>query len=263
MATPREELANVLRQARLDAGYKSQGEFARRLHKSRPVVTRAENPAHPVPADDVLYAWAEITGADPARLKDLAEQARSGSPEWFMPYEQKEAEADTIRCWSPLQVPGLLQAESYARETLSVVPYTPAQLAELVKARMARKDVLERACVTAIIDEHVLCRCMGSSSVMAEQCGYLVSLVAEHPNIALHVIPEGVNLGLSGGFALATRGSKTTLSLTALRDITSTAEDLVTEAFQKFDGLLGAALPCGESLERARAMEEKWKVRTT
>jgi hypothetical protein len=98
---------------------------------------------------------------------------------------------------------------------------------------------------------------------MAEQCGYLVSLAGEHPNIALHVIPEGVNLGLSGGFALATRGSRTTLSLTALRDITSTAEDLVTEALQGFERLLGAALPCGESLERARAMEEKWKIQAT
>jgi len=63
MATPREQLAVLLRQARLDAGFGSQGELARKLNVSRPVVTRAENPAHPVPSDAVLAAWAGATGA--------------------------------------------------------------------------------------------------------------------------------------------------------------------------------------------------------
>jgi hypothetical protein len=261
MATAREELANMLRQARIAAGYASQGEFAKKLHKSRPVVTRAESPANPAPADDVLDAWTEITGLDAVKLQELAKEARSGNPEWFMPYEHEESKAHTIRCFSPLQVPGLLQAESYARETLSVDRYTPERLAELVKARMARKDVLERACITAIIDEHVLRRCIGSPAVMGEQCGYVVSLAAEHPNFALHVVPEGVNTGLGGGFSMATRGGLTIVALTtAVRDITSTAEDVVTEAVQRFERLLGAALPCEESLDCARAMEEKWKA---
>jgi hypothetical protein len=51
MATPREQPANVLRRARLDAGYESQGAFASRLNVSRPVVSRAENPGSPVPSD--------------------------------------------------------------------------------------------------------------------------------------------------------------------------------------------------------------------
>jgi hypothetical protein len=63
MATPREQLAALLRQARLDAGFGSHGALARKLNVSRPVVTRAENPAHPVPSDAVLAAWAGATGA--------------------------------------------------------------------------------------------------------------------------------------------------------------------------------------------------------
>jgi len=43
--TPREQLANILRQSRLDAGYESHGALAKRLNVSRPVVTRAENAA--------------------------------------------------------------------------------------------------------------------------------------------------------------------------------------------------------------------------
>jgi DNA-binding MurR/RpiR family transcriptional regulator len=49
--TPREQLADILRQSRLDAGYESHGALAKRLNVSRPVVTRAENAAHPVPSD--------------------------------------------------------------------------------------------------------------------------------------------------------------------------------------------------------------------
>ena len=63
MPTPREQLANMLRQSRLDAGFESHGALAKRLNVSRPVVTRAENAAHPVPSDAVLAAWP----APPAR----------------------------------------------------------------------------------------------------------------------------------------------------------------------------------------------------
>lgn len=260
MPTPREELADLLRQSRVDAGYKSHGAFAHKLNVSRSLISKAESATQPVPPDTTLEAWADATGADLTRLKKLAQQARSGNPEWFMPYEHEESKADSIRCWSPSQIPGLLQAESYARETLSVDRYTPERLAELVKARMARKEALERSSITAIIDEHALRRWIGSPAVMAEQCGYIVSLVAERPNIALHVIPERVNIGLGGGFSMATRGGMTIVALTtAVRDITSTAEYVVAEVLQRFERLLGAALPCGESVECVRAMEEKWK----
>jgi hypothetical protein len=62
VSTPREQLANVLRQSRLDAGYDSHGALAKKLNVSRPVITRAENAAHPVLSDAVLAAWAGVTG---------------------------------------------------------------------------------------------------------------------------------------------------------------------------------------------------------
>jgi hypothetical protein len=51
MTTPREQLANVLRQSRIDAGYDPHGALARKLNLSRPVITKAENPltrCHPM-----------------------------------------------------------------------------------------------------------------------------------------------------------------------------------------------------------------------
>jgi uncharacterized protein DUF5753 len=103
------------------------------------VITKAENAAHPVPSDAILAAWAGITGAPLDTLIELAHRAKSGTPDWFMPYRLAEAEADTLRCWSPVQVPGLLQAEPYARATLAVALYTAERLAELVTARMERQ----------------------------------------------------------------------------------------------------------------------------
>jgi hypothetical protein len=259
MTTPREQLANMLRQSRIDAGFGSHGALARKLNVSRPVVTRAENPAHPVPSDAILAAWAGVTGAGLDVLTELAQRAKSGTPDWFMPYRQAEAEAHTLRCWAPVVIPGLLQCESYARAVLVVEPYTPEQLDELVAARLARQAVIGRAYVTAIIDHHVLQRLIGSAEVMVEQCAHLASM-AERPDIALHVIPEGTNVGLWGAFDLATRDNMTTVCLTALEDMTSTADHLVVKAMQAYERILGAALPRTESLALIRTAEEQWKT---
>jgi transcriptional regulator with XRE-family HTH domain len=259
--TPREQLADILRQSRLDAGYESHGALAKKLNVSRPVVTRAENAAHPVPSDAVLAAWAGVTGVALDTLADMAHRAKSGTPDWFMPYRQAEAEASILRCWSPLLVPGVLQTESYMRAVLSVEPYTAGQLDELVSARLERQAVIGRAYLIVIIDQHVLHRLIGSASVMAEQCDHLAR-TAERPDIALHVIPEGTNMGLWGAFDIAARDSTATVRLSALEDMTSTAPDLVGKVTVAFERMLGAALPRIESHELIlKVAEEQWKAR--
>lgn len=261
MPTPREQLANILHQSRLDAGYESHGALAKKLNVSRPVVTKAENAAHPVPSDAVLAAWAGITGAALDTLTDLAQRAKSGTPDWFMPYRQAEAEASILRCWSPVLVPGVLQTESYMRAVLSVEPYTPERLDELVSARLERQAVIGRAYLIVIIDHHVLHRLIGSAPVMAEQCDHLAAL-AERPDIALHVIPEGTNMGLWGAFDIAARDSAVTVRLSALEDMTSTAPDLIGKVTVAFERMLGAALPRIESHELIlKVAEEQWKAR--
>jgi Domain of unknown function (DUF5753) len=115
MATPREQLADILRKSRIDAGYASHGALAHKLNVSRPVITKAENPAHPVPSDAVLAAWAGATGAGLDVLTDMAQRARSGPPGWFAKWADIEARASLIRWFEPLLIPGLFQTESYAR----------------------------------------------------------------------------------------------------------------------------------------------------
>jgi hypothetical protein len=194
-------------------------------------------------------------------LTNLAHRAKSGTPDWFMPYRQAEAEASILRCWSPLLVPGVLQTESYMRAVLSVEPYTPEQLDDLVSARLERQAVIGRAYLAAIIDQHVLRRLIGSAPVMAEQCVHLATL-AERPDIALHVLPEGTNMGMWGAFDIAARDSTVTVRLETVEDMTSTAPGLIGKVTVAFERMLGAALPRIESHELIlKVAEEQWKAR--
>jgi hypothetical protein len=106
-------------------------------------------------------------------LTELAQRAKSGTPDWFMPYRQAKATASILRCWSPLLVPGLLQTESYMRAVLSVEDCSAGQLDELVAARLERQTVVGRAYLTAVIDEHVVRRPVGSVAVMASNAATL------------------------------------------------------------------------------------------
>jgi hypothetical protein len=146
------------------------------------------------------------------------------------------------------------------RAVLQVEPYTTERLGELVSARLERQSVIGRAYLTAVVDEHVLHRLIGSAAIMAEQCGYL-AIMARRPDIGLHVIPEGTNVGLWGAFDIAARDSEVTVRLETVEDMTSTAPGLVGKVTVAFERILGAALPRSESLTLVRTMEEQWKTR--
>ena len=118
MATPREQLAHALKQARIDAGFSSHAKLAKVLNVSRPVVSRAERPNEPVPSPGLVAAWAKATRADLATLTDYAERARSPR-NWFAKWaEDFEQRATLIRWFECLLIPGLLQTEAYARAVL-------------------------------------------------------------------------------------------------------------------------------------------------
>ena len=257
--TPREQLADVLQRARVEAGYDSQGALAKRLSVSRPVVSKAENPAQPVPSDAILAAWSGATGAPLDRLTELAEQTRSGVPDWFVPWRAAETTASLLRYWSPFVVPGICQTVGYMRALFTDEGHYLDQVDEMVSARQQRQALIGRVPVTVIIGYQVLYRVVGSPAVMSEQCGLLASL-ADRSVVALHVLPEGITTGSGGALDLASRDGNTTVCLTTtLEDVTSTAEHLVIKAQQKFDRLLGEAMPRMDSLSLIRSAEGQWK----
>jgi transcriptional regulator with XRE-family HTH domain len=259
MGTPREDLAEKLRDARVNAGYGSQGALAKRLTVSRSLITKAESATHPVPSDQLLTAWAGITGVPAKPLLEQAERIKSGTPEWFMPFRQAEAEAVMLRYWSPIVMPGIAQTRAYMRALFEDEGHLLDKIDELTVARLGRQEVIGRVPVTMIICQHVLMRLVRSESVMAEQCAHLLHL-AERPGVGLHVLPEGVNMGVWGAFDIATGSSTVTVRMSGIEDVTSTASDLVSKATLAFEQLLGAAMPRVASLNLIRTAGETWKA---
>jgi transcriptional regulator with XRE-family HTH domain len=263
MPTPREQLAEILKQSRLEAGFESHGSLAKRLNVSRPVVSKAENPAQPCPSDAILAAWAGATGIGLDKLNELAERARSGIPDWFVPWRSAESGATLLRYWQPWVVPGIAQTAAYMLALFADEGHDLAKAEELATARTERQQVIGHVPVTLIIGYHVLYRVVGSPAVMSEQCGHLATL-ADRSMVTLHVLPEGTTTGGSGGgLDLATGGGITTVNMTTtLEDVTTTADHLVVKAQQMFDRLLGEAMPRTESLTRIRTAEGQWKAQS-
>jgi transcriptional regulator with XRE-family HTH domain len=261
--TPREQLADLLQRSRTEAGYGSQAALAKRLSVSRPVISKAENPAQPVPSDAILAAWSGATGVPVEKLTELAEHARSGIPDWFVPWRSAESSAAILRYWQPWVVPGIAQTRAYMMALFSDEGHNLGQAEELATARLERQQVIGRVPVTLIIGFHVLYRVVGSPAVMSEQMGHL-AILSEQSSVTLHVLPESVTTGGSGGgLDLAAGDGITTVNMsTTLEDVTTTADHLVIQAQQMFDRLLGEAMPRTDSLSLIRSAERQWKEKT-
>jgi hypothetical protein len=259
--TPREQLADLLQRSRVEAGYGSQGALAKRLNVSRPVISKAENPAQPCPSDAILAAWAGATGYPLDRLTELAEQARSGVPDWFVPWRAAETSATLLRYWQPFIVPGMGQTAGYMHALFADEGHHLGHADELGSARLERQQLIGRIPMTIIIGYHVLYRVVGSPAVMAEQCGHLASM-AERSMVALHVLPETVTTGSYGGLDIAAGDDATTVCLSALEDVTSTDRKTVSKALVAWERLLGAAASRTDSLSLIRSAEGQWKSQT-
>jgi hypothetical protein len=262
MATPREQLAEVLRKSRINAGFESHGALARKLNVSRPVVTKAENPAHPVPSDAILAAWAGATGAGLDVLIDLAQRARSGPPGWFAKWADIEARASLIRWFEPLLVPGLIQTEPYARAVLAWKPDSGSAEANLT-TRLARQSVLDRAELRVVILGSVLNREVGDASVMCEQIEHLLA-VGSRPSVMIQIVPDipAVAGALGGAFAIATEETADVAAYTdsIVKGGVYTDPDLISRAARVFDGLRADALPWTQTQDLLRKAGERWTL---
>jgi transcriptional regulator with XRE-family HTH domain len=258
MGTTRERLAEMLKQSRLDAGFKTHSALARELGVVRPVVGKAENPRNPPPSIDTVTRWAKATHVDAGPLVDLVERCRSGNPEWFVPYVRAESVATSLRLWGPLLVPGPVQTRDYAQAILETGGYSSAELAVHVTERMERQRVVGRAHITMALDHSVLLRPLGGPLVMAEQCERVLEL-AEDNVIRAHIVPYGTNIGLYGAFDIAIGNGNITTNLNSLRDVSSTEADLAEECLSAFDDILASALPRNESVEYIRTQRDMWK----
>lgn len=127
-------------------------------------------------------------------------------PEEYTAYISFESEAQGVRNYESLFVPGLLQTENYARAVIrGVLPSaTEDEVEDLVRARMERQNVLTKPAplkLWAVLDEAALHRVVGGEDVMREQLDHLV-IAAKPPNVTVQVVPfdAGAHPGMPGQF---------------------------------------------------------------
>lgn len=253
--TPQAIWGRELRHHRKTAGL-TQGQLAERIHFSESLISGVETgqlPASPEFAetcDEVLQ-----TGGALHRLLDWRKGLQI--PSWFGKWRDKEREATALRAYEPLVFPGLLQTEGYARILLRGNEAA-------VEARLDRQIILVRddprpPSLRCVIDEAVLYRPIGGPGVMREQLEHLMSVIT--PRLSVQIVPHGMHSGLMGGFAIATlaRGGDVLYAETAVRGLTTSDQEDIAAAVERFEAIRSEALPISMSIDLIqRAVEEKW-----
>lgn len=195
------ELRRLRRRARLTGK-----DVATQLGWSEAKLSRMERGLSMVKIADLKELMALYAVPDPHRseLVALAKESREAGPldevtadlpTGHARYLQAEAEAQTTWNWEPQVVPGLLQVEDYTRALLEVwrgmFVRPPAEIERRVETRWLRQHVLRRSPppeLYIVIDESILHRKFGTSSVMRDQLAYLAD-ISEQPNIDIRILP--------------------------------------------------------------------------
>lgn len=212
------QLAAELRRLR-DAATLTGEEAASRLGWSASKISRIENGQTPPSVADLrrvldLY---EVSGTQRGRLELLGQSA--GQRGWWDAYADTlgpeytalialEAEAESVRWYSAMLVPGLLQTEQYAREVIraGLLISPPGEIERRVQVKMNRQRVLTRDTalrLDVVLDEAAILRPVGDAAVMREQLGRLAEIAAQ-PTVNLQVLPlaAGPHPATTGEFTI-------------------------------------------------------------
>jgi hypothetical protein len=262
-------LGTQLRDIRIQAGYRSQDDFAIALKKDRSVVGKAETGEYP-PAEEVLGDWLELCGvADRIRimLEGMNRIARAGQGPvkgWVAPWFQTEAKAHTLRYWTPVIVPGLVQTGAYARELFMAMGFDDSKVADLLQVRLDRQAIMERSDppdITIVLWEPVLHHQIGTREVMRDQLVRLVELGSK-PTVMVHVLPSsvGANPGLGGAVNLAATDDAPELFLSdgLVEDRLSQEPVVVRQARTTFNSVRADALNRTDSRNVLMEAIERW-----
>lgn len=175
-------------------------ELAERLEWTTTMLSRAETGKRPMTIAEVASytAMCGVSGEEQRALLALVDepdQYRIKSHLGQLPDELRslifaETNANTIECFEPSYVPGVLQTPGYAR-ALFEGKGSVEDIDRWVDVRMSRHDVLTRynpALCTFLVHEHALRMQVGSRKVMVEQLLHLVFSTGR-PQCSIRVIP--------------------------------------------------------------------------
>jgi transcriptional regulator with XRE-family HTH domain len=280
----RRRLAGELRRLR---GARTGGAVAKALGWSPAKVSRFELGQSSFPLEEIerLLDYYGVTEPHRGQLLAFAEDAnRRGwweeyadalAPD-YMEFLGLEAEATASSEWHLGIIPGLLQTEEYARQIhldyQSAIPTPPGIIERRIRVRLHRQELLTTRepplDLSAVLDEAVILRKVGSGELMYRQLQHLVE-VADLPNVDLRILPLA-----SGGVRLTDSFGVLSFGRLEVGDSASVLEDVVwvesvksqiyvggeTETYNfslVFNGLQNAALPPADSKRFIRETAER------
>ena len=170
-----------------------QTELARRLGFSNSLISHIER-QEKQPSSEFAAKCDEIFDL-PGSFSALQQLvAREAWPSYFAPVIDFQNCAIRIHDWDPRVLPGLLQAEDYARAIIQAgLPYlSPEQVERKVTDRMDSLQIMHRDAsrpqLWELVHEGVLRHVIGSPAIMHAQLDHLIEL-AQSPDIVLQVLP--------------------------------------------------------------------------
>jgi len=251
----------------------TQEQVAHEMDWSLSKVIRIESASSGISAND-LKALLQLYGVEDARQVDsllaLARAARERS--WWSAYRdvapssllqliEYESAASVVRQFETTFIPGILQTEDYARAVIQdYYDERPGsdKLRALVELRIRREDLFDadnRPSFQFMLDEAVIRRLVGGSSVMRNQLRRLIE-VADKPNVTVEVIPfsAGLHPGMNGPFEIIEFADPSDSDIVYLEsprgDIVSDDPEETLKYREAFEGLSKAALGPRDSLAR-------------
>jgi transcriptional regulator with XRE-family HTH domain len=252
--------------AQREAGGLTQEQLAGRMGYSTSVIAKLETcRTHPSKQHADKADQALGTPGTFRRLRKVSVQ--QVYPAWFHRWPEAEEQAQTLRWYEPLLIPGLLQTEEYARAVLrgAQPDATDERIDEQVRARLQRQEVLlkdDPPHLWCVLDEGVVHRCIGGRDIMHEQLAHLVRMT-KHSRTSVQVIPfeAGAHAGLLAHFAIAeVDGQRDTVYLeTATVGQVIEMPPVIAQASVVFDTLRSLALPGSASLDLImKVAETEW-----
>ncbi|MFS8199387.1 helix-turn-helix domain-containing protein [Streptomyces sp. CWNU-52B] len=168
------------------------------------MVERGERP----PRGKLVEIADEALGAQGALLAAGKKLKTSRFPSWFEDYAELEAKASFINMYANHVVPGMLQAEMYARAIINChcPPFEDEEVEAHVATRLERQKILLRKpapLMGFVLEEHTLTRPVGGSAALKEQLGHLLA-ISQRRNVEIQVMPHNreVHAGLNGPMIL-------------------------------------------------------------
>ena len=211
----RRRLREALRRAREDQRL-TQKQAADALDWSMSKLVRIEAGTVNVSTTDLKALLQLYAITDDAEVENLLEIARNTRrPPWYSKYQEVigaafaeflgyERSASTIKAFTQLIIPGLIQTDDYARAILEVRRVT--RIDERVELRMERQELLDQDdCpeIIYVIDEAALHRRVGGEAVMRRQLRRLKDAM-NHPKMLIEIIPfaAGAHPSMSRSFTV-------------------------------------------------------------